>query len=304
MPSNPDSSYLDPAVLARISSLQVRARTVAEGFVSGLHHAPLKGSSLEFSEHREYAIGDELRNIDWKIYARSDRFFVKQYEQETNLRLSLVVDRSGSMGFRGSRSPMSKFDFAATAAASLAYLTLKQGDSVGLSTVHAEGAQAIPPRSHFAHLSALLETLQDARPSGETALARSLNDLVHGLKKRSLVIVFSDLLDDEDAVLNALKFFKYKKHEVVVVQLLDRDERELPYDGWVELESLEDGRKLTLQPDSFRREYREALTAMEERYRGALRKSGMEFYSHTTDEPLDRVLRFVLTHRSPAAAGS
>ena len=211
------NSYLDPLILARIGRLQVRSKIAVDGFVAGLHQSPHQGISLEFAQHREYSFGDETKYVDWKIFARSDRFFVKQFRQETNLRLYVLVDASGSMGFKGEKSAWSKYDYAATLASTISYLTLRQGDSVGLGLFREGNIKIVPPRSSFAHMDVILEELSGVRTEGETTLAENLSDLAHSFKKRSLVVVLSDLLDDDESVLKALKFLRFRKHEVVVI---------------------------------------------------------------------------------------
>ena len=293
MPSS-KISYLDPLVLARIGNLQIRAKTVVEGFIAGLHQSPYRGHSLEFAQHREYAYGDELKYIDWKVYGRSDRFFVKQFEEETNLRLYIFLDTSGSMGFKGQGSAFSKYDYAATVASSLAYLALKQGDSVGLGYSNDKGLNVIPPRNSFSHLNILLEELERVKPKGEINLAESLNAFSHSCKKRSLIVLISDLLDDQDAVLASLKFLGFKKHEVIVVHLLDKDEEDFPYSGPIRFDSMENSDNVVVDSQALRKSYRAAIAGLVENYRVALRKSKIRYYCNTTDEPLDKLLQFIL----------
>ena len=287
-------SHLDPVVLARIGNLQLRARTVVEGFVAGLHQSPYRGHSLEFAQHREYAIGDELRHIDWKVYGRTDRFFVKQFEEETNLRLQVLLDSSGSMGFRGNRSALSKYDYGATLAASLAYLALRQGDSVGLSALSSSSGAAVPPRSSLSHLNILLDELGRIRPAGKTNLAAGLESFARSLKKRSLIVLISDFLDAPEPVIQSLRFLSFKKHEAVVVHLMDPDEREFPYDGLIRFESMEDDSTLTLEAGELRDEYRRTVDRLIASYRAAMRAAGMDYVLCSTDEPMDRVLSRIL----------
>lgn len=297
VPENRSKSILDPLVLARLQNLELRARTVVEGFISGLHQSPFRGYSLEFAEHREYSPGDEIRHIDWKVYGRTDRFFVKQFEQESNLRVNLLVDLSGSMNFRGGRAPLSKFDTAAVLAAGLAVLGLRQNDSAGLALLGESGVRSVPPRSSRSHLNVILDALVSASPGGGTALSRGLETVALSARKRGLFILFSDLLDDPGSVLRSLKFLQFKRNEIKVVQLLDPDELDFPFSGSVEFTSLEDGAKLVLDAGSYREDYRKAVRRLIERYRAALRDAGIEYYCHSTDEPPDAVLRSVLRSR-------
>lgn len=291
-------AYFDPLVLARMENLQIRARTVVEGFISGLHQSPYRGYSLEFAQHREYSSGDELKHIDWKVYGRTDRFFVKQFEQETNLRLYVLLDGSGSMGFKGERSGLSKYDYGATLAACIVYLSLRQGDSTGLGILGESKVRIIPPRNAFSHLNVILDELGASRPQGRTALSHSLEAIAHSCKKRSLIILISDLFDDVDTVLRSLKFLQFKKHELMVIHLLDRDEKDFPYSGSVRFDSLESDEKIVMDPGPYRDDYRSAIQSFIDHYRFTLRNSGVEYHFHTTDEPLDKMLQTVLGARA------
>lgn len=287
-------SYLDPLVLARIGNLQLRAKTVVEGFIAGLHQSHYKGHSLEFAQHREYSIGDELKHIDWKVYGRTDRFFVKQFEEETNLRAYFLLDASGSMAFKGGKSVFSKYDYAATLCACLTYLTLRQGDSVGLGYFSGQTIKLIPARNSSSHLNVLLNELQTVQPHGETLLAKGLETVAHSLKKRSLFLLVSDLFDDVESVLRAIKFLRFKKNEVLVVHVLDRDEVDFPYSGSIQFDSLENQQKISLEVEPYRKEYQFALQHFIDHYRGTLRNYGVKYHFHTTEEPLEQVLRFLL----------
>lgn len=288
------ASYLDPFVLARISNLQLRAKTVVEGFVSGLHRSPAKGYSLEFAQHREYVLGDELKHLDWKVYARTDRFFIREFEQETNLRLYLLLDASGSMSYKGEESPFSKYDAAATIAASLSYLTLRQGDSAGISCFSNQQLRSVPPRNGLAHLNAILEEIGKVQPSGETTLSKAIETIAHSVKKRSLFILISDFFDEEESLLRALKFLKFKKNEVLVVQLLDRDEVEFPFTGNIRFDSLESNEKITLETDDYSADYKNAMQVFLKRVQLTLRNFGMAYHFYCTDQPIDMLLRSIL----------
>lgn len=288
------SAYLDPLVLARIGHLKVRAEKVVEGFLSGLHQSPYRGTSLEFAQHRQYVMGDEIRHIDWKIYARSDRFFVKQFEQETNLQLHLMIDASGSMAYKGAQSPFSKFDYAATLAASLSYLTLSQGDSAGLTIFGGPAVRTVPARSSYSHLSLILDEIEKTVPKGETSWHRSLNEIIPSFQKRGLFILFSDLLGPEEEILKVLKLLAFKKHEVAVIHLLDEDEKDFPFGSAIRFNSLEDSRNLVLDAGDFREEYLEAVAKLLEFYRIGFRKAGVRYQFHTTKDSPDRVLRLLL----------
>ncbi len=290
----PAPSYFDPQVLARLQNLRIRARTVAEGFIGGLHKSPFRGQSLEFAEHREYAFGDELKHIDWKIYGRTDRFVVRQFEEETNLRIILLLDASGSMGFKGDKSALSKYDYGATISASLAYLALHQGDSAGLCLLQSSGQKFLPPRSSFSHLNILADELGKVRPQGPTSLNHCLESLSPSLSRRSLIILVSDLFDDQEKTYKALKLLRFKKHEVIMLHLLDRAERDFTFTGHLKFESMESPDSLQMDAEIYAREYRELMDKLIESYRTNLRNLGIAYHFHTTDEPLDRLIRSVL----------
>ncbi|MBI4218158.1 MAG: DUF58 domain-containing protein [Elusimicrobia bacterium] len=286
-------SLIDPVVLSKIGSLRLRAQTVVEGILSGLHKSPFFGHSLEFAEHRDYTSGDEIKLVDWKLYGKTDRFFVKQFEEETNLRLTILLDVSGSMGFKGTQSPLSKYESAATLCLSLAYLALKQGDSVGLVLLGPD-FQAVPPRSSMSHWNVLVETLENLRPKGKTTLTQSLEKAGHSLKKRSLLVVISDLLEDGTQAIQALKQLRYQKHEVSLVHLLDREEMELPYSGLIRFESLENEESLIIETDTFRQEYVTSLQRWIQECRLSLTNSGIRYHAHTTNETTETILRSIL----------
>src|SRR2546421_4582590 len=203
--------YFDPLVLAKIANMSLRARHVVEGLLSGLHDSPYRGYSVEFAEHREYTPGDEIRHIDWKAYGKFDRYFIKEYEEETNLRAYLLVDASASMAYRGKHA--SKFQFAQYVAASLAYLMLHQRDAVGLVTHDTRLRQIMPPKANAKHLLRVLHTLEQTRPGGETSMAPLWHELAGQLPRRGMVIILSDCFDRLDALLRALRHFRHQKHE-------------------------------------------------------------------------------------------
>lgn len=287
-------SYLDPLLLAKISQLELRAKTVVEGFIAGLHKSPTHGHSLEFVQHREYTFGDELKYLDWKIYGKTDRFFIKQFEAETNLRLYILLDASGSMNFKGEKSSLSKYETAATLAASLGYLALKQGDSVGLAAFNQGLLRFIPPRNSLSHLNILIKELAGMKVQGETSLTLELANIARSSKKRSLFILISDLIEDENALLSAVKLLRFKKHEVIVVQTLDPDEKEFPYLGNIVLESLEKEENLNLNSELFRADYKKAIENFIKFYQKAFRDIGVEHHFALTSQKLDTTLRAIL----------
>ncbi|GAG51955.1 unnamed protein product, partial [marine sediment metagenome] len=200
--------YIDPLIVAKLSTMLLKARFVVEGFIAGLHQSPYRGFSLEFAQHREYSPGDETRHVDWKVYGRKDKYFVKQYQEETNLKGYILLDISASMGYKSKE--ITKLQYGSYLAASLAFLMLKQQDSVGLATFDEKIKKYIPPRQSKGHLSLILEELEKLIPSSQTGINRSLRELGQYTKRRGLIILISDLLDEQEKVVNALKYFRFK----------------------------------------------------------------------------------------------
>ncbi|MEE2618973.1 MAG: DUF58 domain-containing protein, partial [Candidatus Poribacteria bacterium] len=219
-------NYLDPVALSRLGNMELVARLVVEGFITGLHKSPYQGFSIEFSEHRQYMPGDEVKHIDWKVYGKSDRYYVKKFEEETNLRAYIVLDASGSMNYKFSDQRLTKFQYGCYLAASLAYLMLKQRDSVSLTIFDQEIRNYIPPRSRASHLRAIISALEEAEPSGDTGISEILHSLAKRIIRRGLVILISDLLDQPTEILTALKHFRHRKHEIIVLHLIDEAERD------------------------------------------------------------------------------
>ncbi len=286
---------LDAAAVAKLGGLHVRARTVVEGFVAGLHRSPYKGFSVEFAEHRPYIAGDPLKNVDWKVYAKSDRYFVKEFEEETNLRAHLVLDASASMGY-GSGA-VTKFDYARTLAAALAYLMLRQQDSVGLLLFDKEIRRLVPPRSAGHHLHVILNELEQAAPAAETALAETLHRLAERVKRRGLVILLSDLFEDPDEVLRGLRHFRHERHEVVVFHVLDVAERTFSFDREALFRDLETHREMLVQPWEIRDEYRKSVGKWIERLRFSCREMGIDYVPMHTETPYDTALLAYLEKR-------
>jgi uncharacterized protein (DUF58 family) len=288
--------YFDPLVLAKISTMSLRARYVVEGLLSGLHESPYRGYSVEFAEHREYAPGDEIRRIDWKAYGKFDRYFVKEYEEETNLRAYLLLDASASMDY-GSQG-ISKFDYGCYLAVSLAYLMLRQGDDVGLVTFGAQVQRYIPPRSGLKHLQAVTSLLEATQPQGETHLDQSLREIGGKLKKRGMIIVISDLFDTPELVLRALKYFRHRRNEVMVFHLLDNNELDFPFDRLTVFEDIEDIRSRVLaDPRAIRQAYLQQLQTFIEEYQRECRREWIDYNLFPTTTPLDIALTRYLARR-------
>src|SRR5262249_42373592 len=233
-----DRPFLDPAVVARLGTLELKARTIVEGFLSGLHRSPFKGFSVEFAEYRQYIPGDDLSTIDWKVYARSDRYYIKKFEEETNLDCHLLLDVSGSMGY-GAHHGLTKFEYGAVLAASLGYLMNRQRDAVGITAFDEDIVSMLPASARPGHLMALLVTLDRLKTGRTTTVSKPLHQLATTLTKRGIVILISDLLDDPDEVIRGLKHFQFRGIDVIVFHILDHDEIEFPFERATRFEDLE-----------------------------------------------------------------
>jgi uncharacterized protein (DUF58 family) len=299
---DPKRSLLDPEVLARLGTLKLRVRAITEGLLSGLHRSPHHGQSVEFAEHKEYAPGDDVRRIDWKAYGKFDKYYVKQFEQETNLRCTLVVDASGSMGWRGAPGRLTKHEYAASAAASLAYLLIRQADAAGLILCNERVVKAIPPGSRASHLGPILDALEGAVPAGPTRLGAAVDWIVENSPRRSAVVIFSDLLDPDQGVVRALAQLSRRKHDVTLFHVLDPAELEFPYEEPTLFTSLEDGRSVEANARDLRKGYLAEIQAWLERTRRETAEHDVDYALCRTDRPLDEVLLPFLARRERRAA--
>jgi len=294
-----DRQFLDPAIVARLGTLELKARTVVEGFISGLHRSPFKGFSVEFAEYRQYIHGDDLSSIDWKVYARSDRHVIRKFEEETNLHCRLLVDVSGSMAY-GSRG-ISKFEYAACLAASLGYLMHRQRDAVGLTAFSDRIVETLPSSTRPGHLRNLLVALDRLQVGSRTDVAKLLHQIAETMTKRGMVVLISDLLDDPEAVIRGLKHFRYRGSDVLVFHVLDPDEIEFPFDRATRFEDLETGVEVTAVPGAVREHYRRQMGGLIERYRRELGAAGIDYQRLDTSEPLEMALMAYLSTRSRTA---
>jgi uncharacterized protein (DUF58 family) len=290
--------FLDPAVVARLAHLDVRARLVVEGFIAGLHRSPFHGFSVEFAEHRPYMQGDPLKNLDWKVWARSDRYLVKQYTEETNLRAHLLVDLSASMGFKSPRAVMSKLEYSQCLAAALGYLMIHQQDAVGLLLFDEKPRRYVPSRAVRSHLDVVLKTLAESAPGGRTKLGPALHELAERIKRRGLIVLLSDLMDRPAEVLSGLQHFRHRHHEVVVFHVLDPDETEFPYTDTATFVDMESGERLTTEPWEIAKRYREKLAAWSEQYRRRCEENRIDYVRLDTRTPFDRALLAYLEKRA------
>jgi len=293
---NGDKSYFDPQVLASISNLYLRARWVVEGIMSGVHRSRAKGFSVEFEEHREYSPGDEIRRIDWKALGKFDRYFIKEYEDETNLRAYLLLDTSGSMDYAS--NGVTKFDYGCTLAASLAYLILKQQDAAGLVTFSNRIESFIPPKAKRDYLTQILHALENRGPGGETNVSRILEEITGQIKRRGLVHLVSDLLDDPEPILKGLRLFRFKGNDVIVFHLLDQAELDLPFDGNILFEDLEQANlKVVADPRAIRKTYQEVVREFVSEMRKQCRDNAIDYQLISTSTPLDQALASYLSWR-------
>jgi uncharacterized protein (DUF58 family) len=291
-----EKNYFDPRVLASISSLRLRARWVVEGLMSGVHRSRAKGFSVEFEEHREYSPGDEIRRIDWKALGKFDRYFIKEYEDETNLRAYLLLDTSGSMDYAS--NGITKFDYGCTLTASLAYLILKQQDAAGVVTFSNHIEAFIPPKAKRDYLVQILHALETRRPSGETNVGTILEEIAGHIKRRGLVVLVSDLLDEPERILKGLRLFRFKGNDVIVFHLLDPAELDLPFDGNILFEDLEElNLKVVADPRAIRKTYREVVEEFTSRMRQECHDNTIDYQLISTTTPLDRALASYLSWR-------
>jgi uncharacterized protein (DUF58 family) len=291
-----DTLSFDPSSLAKYGHLTLVARSLVEGFLTGVHKSPYKGFSVEFAEHRQYYPGDEIRHIDWRAYGKTDRYYIKEYEEETNLKAHLLVDASGSMAYKGAHP--SKFQYAQYIAASLAYLMLHQRDAVGLATHDTKLKQLVPPHSTSKHLLTLLRTLEETRPGGETGLAPLWHQLAQKFKKRGLVVILSDCFEQTTPLLRALQHFRHRRHEVLLFHILAPEEIEFPFKKWTQFRDLEvAGHRLLVDPQRLRKEYRENFARFCKDLRDAAGRAQVDYHLMRTDEPVDRALGIYLSKR-------
>jgi uncharacterized protein (DUF58 family) len=289
-------SYLKPEVINQIKRLDLRAQFIVRGFLHGLHASPFQGFSVEFSEHRKYTAGDDPADIDWLVYAKTDKYYIKKFEAETNITGYLVMDLSQSMSYTY-RQELTKFDYSICLAASLCYLMIHQQDPVGLITFDEKIRNSLAPRSKRSHLGNVLSLLTQLQPAGETNVANSLTQLAAMLKQRSLVMLFSDLLVDPEPVQKALRQLRHGGHDVIVFHVLDEAEVEFPFDGMVELLDPETEEKMTIDATSFRRDYVDEVERFREDYRRSCQESGVDYVEIDTSMRFDKALLEYLVSR-------
>lgn len=287
----------DPTALAKFGKLEMVARLVVEGFMMGHHKSPYKGSSIEFVEHRQYYPGDEIRHIDWRAYGKTGKYYIKEFEDETNVRCHLLVDASGSMGY--GESTLSKLDYARQLSASLSYLLLQQRDAVGLMTFDTEVRERLEPTSSPKSYGRLAGLLQDRRPGGETSLAGVFEQIQPAIKRRSLVVILSDCFDQPEALLKALKQFRHARHEVILFHIVAPEEEEFPFSRPTQFRSLERaGHRRLVDPHRLRMHYLERYKEFCETLRTQCGGMGIDYYKLVTDQPYHIALGAYLDSRT------
>jgi uncharacterized protein (DUF58 family) len=316
------SKYLDPTVVSRLSSMDLKARLIVEGYIAGLHRSPYHGFSVEFAEYRQYMQGDNIKTIDWKVFGKTDRTYVKLFEEETNLIGTILLDKSGSMGFPTpeearererwerrkrrrpggdkapeSGPPITKLSYGSLLAASLAYMMVRQQDAVGLCLFDDKVRTLIPHRSVRKQLFHILQNLEGVEPGEKTSISPALHEIAERMKRRGLIILISDLMDDPETIINGLKHFRHRQHEVIVFHVLDPREVDLDYKDEVEFEDLESGRRLRLEPAFLRAQYSQDVADWIDRINRTCRNHQIDYNLLRTDTPYDQALTAYLGKR-------
>jgi uncharacterized protein (DUF58 family) len=292
------ASLLDPAALARIGKMELVARQLMDGYVQGMHRSPHVGFALDFAQHRPYVPGDDVKRIDWRVYAKADRYYIKQYEVSTNLRCHLVLDASASMAYRGANDALSKFRYAQFVASCLSYLVLHQQDSAGLITFDNTVREFLPPRSNPTQLMRILRALDATETRGESAISPLLHDVAERIARRSMVVIISDLFDSADALAEALHHLRHRRHEILLLQVMADDELTFPFRKWSLFENLEkDDHRMRLDPAYIRRVYLENLASHQKAIRDTAHKLHVSHVLLNTSRPFDKALTDYLAAR-------
>lgn len=283
-------------ILPSINHLEVIAKQIVEGFMTGIHQSPFHGFSVEFAQHRPYMSGDNLRDIDWKVYARSDRYYIKQYEEETNLRSTILLDISASMNF--SSGAYTKFEYATVLSSALAYLMLKQRDATGITLFDNQIRKQLPQKSVPSYLKEISKLLEEAQPSSETDISLALHAVAKNHKRRGLIVVISDLLDaEQDAIIKGMQHLKYNSHDVIVFQILDKQEMDFNYKGSYLFEDMETQEKIKTETRYIHQAYQEGFKAHQAKYKKAFFNYQIDFIPLSTSTPIETALNAYLTKR-------
>jgi len=297
--------FLPPETLAKLGRCELSARGVVEGFISGRHKSPFKGFSVEFAEHRQYTPGDDLRNLDWRVLARKDRYFIKQYIDETNMRVTLLLDASGSMAYAGDEAaprdgrPLSKLAYAQYIAAMLGYLLVNQQDAAGLVTFDTALRTYLPARARASQVRSILETLDQTEPGGETALAKIFHDIAERIPRRGMVVILSDLYDDPAALIQALHHFRYRRHEVLLFHIVAEEELTFPFESYTKFQDLECAdNRLPIDPRTIRATYLTRMRAFLDEIEEACGRLKIDYVRMNTRVPYDQALAEYLSLRN------
>jgi uncharacterized protein (DUF58 family) len=288
--------YLKPEVIRSVARLDLRARFIVEGFLSGLHASPFQGFSVEFSEHRRYAQGDDLKDIDWLVYAKTDRYYVRKYQAETNITGYLLMDLSESMAYTH-RQELTKFDYGVCLAAALAYLMIHQQDPVGLITFDEKIRHSLPPRSRRTQLGNILAILSKLKPTGPTEIAKNLRGIAAMIRHRSLIVLFSDLLAEPEPIIDTLRQLRHRGHDVIVFHVLDEAEVTFPFGGLVDFREPESGETLLVDADGMKADYLDALRELCDHYRRECLSAGIDYVRLDTSMAFDKALVEYLSSR-------
>jgi len=292
-------NYLLPSVIKKIDNLFLRAKLVVEGFIVGLHKSPYHGFSVEFSEHRPYSFGDEIKYIDWKLLAKTDKLYIKQFEEETNLKCYILFDKSASMDYGSGDN--TKFNYAQTLCASLSYLMIKQQDAVGLTTFDKKVNISISPKSKASHLNVILNALHNSKIKGETNISTILHSLAESIKKRGLIILISDLLDDPNEVIRGLRHFRYKGHEIIIFHIMDNKEVLFDFNKGINFIDLENNNMIKTDPRQIKSAYKKTFLAFCNKYKLECRKNNIDYIQVNTSDSLDKSLIEYLIKRAKVA---
>ena len=297
------SKFLDPAVVSRLAGMDLKARLIVEGFIAGMHRSPYHGFSVEFAEYRQYMQGDSIKSLDWKVFGKTDRFYVKVFEEETNLKATILLDKSGSMGFlgdgsgRGAEGTVDKLTYSSLLAGSLSYLMIHQQDAVSLCAFDEKIQTMLPHRSVRKHLFFLLGNLERLVPGAQTRISNTLHYIAERVRRRGLIILISDLMDDPDKVLMGLKHFRHRNHEVIVFHILDPREIDLDYRGEVEFQDMENDKRIRVEPAFLQEQYSQRVQAWIKRLDRGCKQHQIDYNLLTTQTPFDQALTAYLNKR-------
>lgn len=288
--------YLSPENLSQVDNLEIKAKLVVEGFITGMHRSPYHGFSVEFAEHRHYRPGDSLRYLDWKLLARQERYYIKQFQEETNLRSMIIVDSSASMNYASSGN-VTKFDYAITLAAAISYLLFRQRDSVGISTFDNKVRSFMPPKSKQSYLSEIIRTLAETQPSDTSSSAAPLDEIAERLHRRGLILIMSDFFDDIEEITRALSHFRHKAHDIVCFQILDPREIDFKFGNSSQFIDMESGEEMITQPQQIRKSYEEAMNQFMQTLKKRCRNLNIDYSLVRTNEPFDKAMREFVSKR-------